>query len=89
MKKTFQINSLLKVEFTPCTAIDETGERKPAIFAHRLFQFADCSMFDEICNSVAFGVEMPQSVEEAENVLDVEDDDPEVLSTVKYNFEVL
>lgn len=82
MKKTYQIKPWMELELTPCTAIDETGERKPAIFVHRQGPIIDLPMFDEVRNSVIFGVEMPQSAEEADRLLDAEDDDPEILGTV-------
>ena len=82
MKKTYQIKPWLEIELTPCTAIDETGERKSAIFVHRQGPIIDLPMFDEVRNSVIFGVEMPQSAEEADRLLDAEDDDPEILGTV-------
>lgn len=82
MKKTYQINPWLEVELTPCTAIDETGERKSAILVHRQGPSMDLPMFDQLRNSVVFDAEMPQSVEEADALLDAEDDDPEILKTV-------
>lgn len=82
MKKTYQINPWLEVEFTSCTAIDETGERKSAIFVHRQGPIIDLPMFDQVRNSVVFDTKMPQSVEETIYFLDAEDDDPKVLSTV-------
>ena len=56
MKKTYQIKPWMELELTPCTAIDETGERKSAIFVHRQGPIIDLPMFDEVRNSVIFGV---------------------------------
>lgn len=81
MKKVFTINKFWEVEFVNCSAIDGTGKRKPAIFVHRRCLIIDFSPWDSL-NSVVFGGEMPQSVEEADRLLDAEDDDPEILGTV-------
>lgn len=85
MKKAYQINPWLEVEFTSCTAIDETGERKSAIFVHRQGPIIDLPMFDQLRNSVVFNAEFPQSAEEADDLLDSENDNPTVLSTVIFD----
>lgn len=79
---SYQIKPWMIVTFYNCTAIDDSGERKPALLVHRSGPLMDLPMFDSDRTSVVFGGEMPQSVEEADRLLDAEDDDPEILGTV-------
>lgn len=83
MKKIFNVNDH-EVEFTSCTAIATSigdTKRQNAVYVH--------DTTDEFCdgNGVLFGAEVPESAEEAADLLDESvplDTNWETLSTVEY-----
>lgn len=83
MKKTFTVNGH-EVEFTSCSAIAATigeTERRSAVYVHDISdEFSDG-------DGVLFGVEVPESDEEAADLLDESiplDTNWETLNTVEY-----
>lgn len=79
MKKTFNVNGH-EVEFTSCTAIGDT-ERQNAVYVHDTTdEFSDG-------DGVLFGVDVPESAEEAADLLDESiplDTNWETINTVEY-----